>query len=220
VNVAFGELKKKVLRILSDQLIEVDSGDALLGGKTYSAELLSDAVHAALDAITSRIWKSATFDIASSVDESDVPEDAIDIEAVYDNTIAIFLPKLSMQVGITLSSVTGNGWTLYPTGKLKFINEIGSSGCTVYYSSGWMKPINDADLIEPPATTLTCLILFAASYCLILSSVEAADLGNFKTKVDSGQPTDNPAKDMSNFLLKRFEVELQRLPMMEKGRVQ
>jgi hypothetical protein len=218
MNTTFAELKMKVIRCLSDEAEVVDY--APLGGATYSADLLKDGIHAALDAITSRLWKPNTFEVEAAVDTSTLPDDLIDVESVYEKELGLFIPKISMKVGSSLSSTTGNGWLLYPNGTLTFVNDVGSSGCTVHYSARWAKPEDDGDLLEPPASCLTCLILFAASYCLLSDATSSASIDRFKTKVDSGQPTDNPAKEMSNFMLHRFEVELQRLPMMEKGRVQ
>jgi hypothetical protein len=218
MSITFGDLKRKILLILADEVVQDGSGEGLVSGNTYSSDLLKDSVHAALDAITSRCWKNSVSTIAGGVLESDLPSDLIDIEAVYEKTIGSFIPKLSMLVGDLLGDASGNGWIPYPTGKISFMNSIGVSGCTVYYSSTWTHPEDDVDVIESPGNADTCLILYAASYCLINTSVDAANLGNFKTKVDSGQPTDNPAKDMSTYILKRFDIELQRLPMMEKGR--
>ena len=216
MDTTLGQLKLKVIRALSDEA----DGESPVGGATYNADLLLDSVHAALDAITSRIWKPAVGIVEASVDESELPADAIDVEAVYEKSLGLFIPRILMQVGSTLTSSTGNGWLLYPSGKITFVNTLGSSGADLYYSSRWVKPTKDADLLEPPASVLTCLILFSASYCLLTDATSSAAIDRFKTKVDSGQPTDNPAKEMSDFLLKRYEIEMQRLPRMEKGRTQ
>jgi hypothetical protein len=218
MNTTFAELKLKIIRCLSDEAENVEYQP--IGGATYGADLLKDSVHAALDAITSRLWKPNTFEVTASVDTYNLPDDLVDIESVYERELGLFIPRISMKVGSSLSSTTGNGWLMYPHGTITFVNTVGAEGCTVHYSARWAKPEDDGDVLEPPGSTLTCLILFAASYCLLSDATSSASIDRFKTKVDSGQPTDNPAKEMSNFMLHRFEVELQRLPMMEKGRVQ
>ena len=220
MDVTFADLKRKIIRALSDEVLEVGSGDALIGGNTYSAEILMDSIHAALIAISSRIWKPSTFNIAGALDTSILPSDLIEVESVYDKTLGVLLPKLGLWVGENFTSSIGTGWTLFPSGNITFMNPLGSNGCTIYYSAEWDTPIADEDLVESPKQTLVCLILYAASYCLLVTAVASGNLANYKTKVDSGQPTDNPAKDMSNFMLQRYEIELQRLPMMEKGRTQ
>jgi len=216
MDITFAQLKLKVIRALSDETLD----ETPLGGATYSADLLKDGIHAALDAVSSRIWKPSVSETEGDIDEFELSADTLDVEAVYEKTLGIFLPRISMRVGMSLSSSSGNGWLLYPNNKLTFINSVGSLGCTVYYSSWWAKPDKEADFIEAPAQTLTCLILYASSFCLLADSTSSASIDRFKTKVDSGAPTDNPAKEMSDFFLRRFEFELQRLPQMEKGRTQ
>jgi hypothetical protein len=220
MSIIFSDLKRKVLRALSDEPETEGSGDTPLGGNTYSAALLEDAIHAALDAITVRIWKPSIFTVDGGLEEEDLPDDLLDVEAVYDETAGIAIPKLSLKVGESITSSLGNAWTMYPSKKLTFINELGTSGATVYYSALWAKPSSDSEEIEAPMMTLTCLILYAVSYCLLVDAVASGNLANYKTKVDSGQPTDNPAKEMGTYILKRFEVELQRLPMLIKGQTQ
>lgn len=214
MNVTFLQIKQKILRALNDEALD----DTPLGGGTYAADLLKDAVHAALDAVTARIWKTSIATVEGDVEEFELPGDAIDVEAVYDSKLGIFLPEITMQIGSTLTSASGNGWISYPDQSITFINPLGSAGGEVYYSAHWTLPDKESDLIEPPRIVLTCLVLYAASYCLLQEAVAQASLGSFKTKVDSGQPVDNPAKEMSDFFLRRYEHELQRLPMMEKGR--
>jgi hypothetical protein len=220
MDTTFGELKRKVLRLLADEAQEVGSGEGPLGGATYGADLLQDAVHAALDAITSKVWKLSVVDIEGAVSEAALPSDVINVDAVYDYELGLFIPRMQTQIGTPLVNTTGNAWLLYPANEITFVNTLGSDGATIYYGSSWGKPVQDDDVLEPPSTALVCLILFAASYCLVPDAVSSASIRQFNTKVDSGQPTDIPARVISDFLLGRFERELQRLPMMERGRTQ
>lgn len=214
MNLKFSELKLKILRLLADEVLD----DVPIGGAGYSADILKDGVYAALDAITSRIWKTGTFDIAGSLTEKVLPDGVIDIQAVFDNELNIFLPKMQFQIGQGLSSTTGNAWHLYPTGKLVFVNELGATGAKAFFTSKWSKPVSDSDLIDPPEHITTCLLLYTAAYCLLGDTASSASIRQFNTKVDSGAPSDIPAKTVSDFLMRRFEAELQRIPMMEKSR--
>ena len=81
------------------------------------------------------------------------------------------------------------------------------------------EPEEDDDAIEAPSIAAICIVLYAASYVLLGDTNSSASIRQFNTKVDSGLHGDIPAKVVSDFLLKRFENELQRIPMMEKGRV-
>ena len=218
METTFAELKQKLIRLLRDEVAEEGSGGGLLGGSTYSADTLQDSIHAALFAIIARSWKPSVLSLTSAVLEADLPADIIDVEAVFDKNLGTFIPKMNTQVGQTLISSTGNGWTTYPSGKIVFLTTLSTKGADVYYSATWVKPTEDSDPIESPDYTETAILFYAASYCLLGDAVASGNLANYKTKVDSGSPVDNPAMETSTFLLRRFENELAKLPIMEKGR--
>jgi hypothetical protein len=119
----------------------------------------------------------------------------------------------------SLIGVAGNAWSLFPHGKISFINDLGESGAKVYYSSVWNKPEAPDEVIESPESSTIAICLYAASYCLLNKSAGSADIRQYNTKVDSGAPTDIPQKTMSDFFYRRYELELQRLPSMEKGNI-
>lgn len=216
MDTSFGDAKLAVLRLLGDEILVDDY--LPVGGSGYGYELLEDAIHAALDAICSRSWKQAITTLTADGETSlfELPVDLIEVESVYDANQLAFIPRIEMAVGDPFISTAGNGWLLYPQGYISFVGEV-AEDITVYYSSLWEKPTSDDDLLEPPGICLTPIIYFAASYCLLPDAAQAADIRQFNTKVDSGQPTDNPKAEMSNYLLKRFEIELQRVPQMTKG---
>jgi hypothetical protein len=216
---AFAEYKRKVIRLLGDTVATNDDGTTELApvqGSATSAELLMDACHAALHAITTRQWKSACFEIAEEGDVFELPADLLEIDAVYDSTLEIIIPKLTYSVGQSLTSLEGNSWIDVPYGSITFINALKSSGAKIYYSAAWTLPSDDNDSLESPEVCLTALILYGASYCYLRKAAEQSELGAVKTRVDAGGPEDIPARLMSDFLLKRFENELTRVPMKQK----
>lgn len=219
----FFQLKEKVIRLLADEIAEESWNDysGVTQGTGFEAPLLKDAIHAALDAITIRFWKSATFDVdglAEEVSGEDMPDDLLSVEGVYDKTSGYFLPKLSFIANKTsLIGIESNAWTNYPENTITFVNALGDDGALIYYAATWDKPEGEDDLITTPECAITALALYAASYCLLNQAAGSANLAQYRTKVDSGAPTDIPAKDMSDFFLRRFELELQRLPSLERG---
>lgn len=216
-----GNLKLKLIRLMGETQALDDNSNPVepIAGSTTSAELLKDAVHAALHAITARQWKDALFEIAQAGDEFELPADLIEIDAVLDNTLSLFIPKMVFTLGedpVTLAS-SGNSWIDTPKGKIVFSNDLGASGAKVYYSADWTLPLEDSEELESPEFCLTALTLYAASYCFLKNAALQSQLAQFKTRVDSGTPEDLPAVRMSDVLLKRFENELTRLPMKQKG---
>jgi len=221
MDTIFSDAKLKVLRLLNDEEDVTGDYGSALSGATYSAALLKDAIHAALNAITKRIGKPSVLALDADYVPGDLPDDLITIEGVYDNLVGMFLPKIFMTADKAnmISSVSSNAWTDFPNGFITFVNDLPDEGATIYYTAGWDKPVDDDDFLEPPAYALYAIVLYAASYCLLQEASGSANVRQFQTKVDSGNPTDIPAKDMSDFFLKRYEIELQNLPAQERGNI-
>jgi hypothetical protein len=213
MSITFDQMKQKVIRVLGDIVVPGTSGGDVTHGETFDAYLLKDAIHAALDALTSRRWKPSSFDVDGGSDTESLPDDLIDVEAVLDITNNIFLERTTMQA----KSGFQNGFYLYPAGTITFTATLGDSGATVYYSAYWAKPEDDEETLETPDIAATALTMFAASYCLLNSASAAASIRQFATKVDSGKPTDNPLEQSSTYFMKRFEIEMQRIPPSQKG---
>lgn len=211
----FGELKSKVLRILRDTVN--DTGDAIQGN-VYFAEILQDSVHAALKRVSNRLWKNSVMSIETEGTVFALPSDLLDIQSVFDNKTGMFLPKIDFAPGQVLSpSNSANAWMDFPGNSLTFLNTIGTEGAKVYYMAHWTLPTKDNDVLECPEVCITALVLYAASYCLAAAAVESGDVAQFRTKVDSGRPTDIPAKDLSDWFLRRFENELNTLPLRQRN---
>ena len=220
----FGEYKRKLIRIAGDN-IKTDSGPSgpvevsPVRGVQLDADLLKDACHAALHAITGRQWKSGLFEISEAGDAFDLPANLIEIEAVYDNDLAIFIPKTIFDTGTSLTSSAseGNAWIDTPQGSIVFTNGVQDTGAQIYYAAGWELPVDDDEALECPEFCLTALLLYGASYVFLRKASLQSELAQFKTKVDSGTPEDIPAAAVGNYFLKRFESEMTRMPMKQRG---
>lgn len=161
--------------------------------------------------------------------QADLPSDLIDVESVWSKRFGTFIPKTILRVGKYMENVWGNAWFLYPLGKITFLADLNSEEkMTVFYSAYWThvsESDEEADLsgntiqLEPPGIALEALSLFAASYCLLSQANQTAMIRQYDTKVDSGTPIQNPIKEMSQYLLSRYQYELDKLPKMDKGDV-
>lgn len=213
--VTLESFKQEVIRLLGED-IDTENPTPVAGSST-SADLLKDACHAALLALTSRYWKSSVLEVAADDEATEIslPADLIAVEAVFDAYLNTFLPKTFFQPGNSFMG-SSNSWIDFPQGTIVLSNPMASGG-KVFYSAHWALPSDDADALEVPTMCLPFLLFFATSYCYMRKASETGDLRQFNSKVDSGTPTMNPAKDLSDFFLKRSEVELQRLPMKQKG---
>lgn len=219
MDTTFGDLKQRIIRLVGDDPVIPGSGsDAMIAGAQTPAELLRDGIYAALDAICTRSPKTKTWAITNAR-QFDLPSDLIEVDGVYSNNQAVFLPEFQLMAYEGGYNNASNAWDIYEDGKLTLHTALSSSeNATVYYSASWLKPIADSEQLEPPAYVETALALYAAHYVLFYDATQSGKLGQYKTKVDSGTPIDNPLIELVNFFLKHYEIELQRIPMKTKGR--
>ena len=235
MKATLAQVKAKVIRLLNDEVIISDYG--VSGGTTYGADLLNDAIRAALDAISSQCWQMKTFDIvvtgSNQPDEtgqlpnysglganniSDLPTDLLEILTVFDNNsdVGVFLPKLRLVPGAKMIDYSFQNSWFYLNGTLSFGSDLGDKGAKIYYIASWDLPDDETDTLEPPDNTLGAIVFYACSYCLLQQAAGISTIRQYNTRVDSGQPTDNPTNEMSNFFLRRFDIEMSRLPLMTK----
>ena len=107
------QLKGKIIRMLADEVLAASSP---LAGSQTDASLLLDAIHAALDAISIRIWKPSVFAIEGVGDKFALPTDLIEIEAVRMVTTGVILPRAPFRAGEFLGAIQDNSWMTYPRG--------------------------------------------------------------------------------------------------------
>jgi len=220
-------VKERVLRLLNeDPILIFDSGDSggglITGGTSYSAEYVNDAVRAALDAISSRLWKTGLWSIDEAGSEfDDPPDDLMEILAVYDNSLGMYIPKQQMMPGLkTIDTGHENSWIDVPSGVLSFAAELKDVGAKVYYMAAWPMPEDEEEPLEPPDITLNAILFFACSYCLLQQAAGISTIRQFNTRIDSGKPTDNATNEMANYFLRRFDIEMQRIPLKVREQMQ
>jgi hypothetical protein len=219
----FLEMKTRILRLLNDEVIPPADYGIPAGGTTYTAELLADAIRAALDAISSRVWKTGSFDISESLAVFDeVPSDCLEILSVFDNSLGKYIPRQQMMPGKMATDYQyGNSWLDVPYGSVSFgVALTKDKGARVYYQAAWLLPEDDSDTLEPPEYCQNAIAFYACSYCLLQQAAGISTIRQYNTKVDSGAPTDNPTNEMANYFLRRFDIELQRLPLKTKEQQQ
>jgi hypothetical protein len=210
------EVTAKVRRILGDP----GGANAL-----YDDALLADGVLEALIAILPWVSKESTSNLAGngSTSEFALPPDCAEIEAIWSESQQQFLPKAGLFPGTPWlngesSSFDQNSWLEYPSGKVSFsIAPLASEKMRVFYSAYWVAPSEQTDELEPPAYALPGIAYYTAAYALAPKAVSAANVRQYNTKVDSGTPTNNPMVDMSKYMLQRFETEMGRCPMRQRG---
>ena len=210
----YAEIKRHALLLLADDIVE---GPPLIG-TDFPQAIIDFAVESAFDAILPKVWKPATDAIVAGVTLHTLPDDMYEVEGVLDVLSGEFLPSLILSAQADYGTgTTGNSWILYPDNKITFTNSLGTGGGTLFYAARWETPTDDVDVLEPPPYANIAIVLYMASHMLLSAASSAGSLAQYKAKVDSGDPEDNPLQRLSEMFLRRFDVEMNRLPMSAKG---
>lgn len=205
------QLKNKILRLLDDP-----------DGEAYDSELMADAVAAAHKAILPWQPKLATqtFIGDGTTTAYALPTDFYQVDGVCDET-GLVIPPASLAPrqmrGANMAGTT-NDWLEYPSGYLSFSHAINRGDAyTLYYQAQWAVPTSDSDALEVPEYLITAICLYASAYCMFPAAAGASEYGQYKSRIDSGRPTDNPVADRALFLLKLFEQTMSSYPSHIKG---
>ncbi len=232
------DLKKRILLLLGDDVAS-GAGEPIYGGQ-YSEDALLAGVHAALDAILPWVWKRSVFELNTSDDGGytfTLPSDFYQVEGIVETITTSNTTSNSTYSGNTkiygrysplqtfqakeMPDYSQNYWMLFPFGNITFTTQILSgANAKMFYAATWTKPTDDAEVIETPEYALTALSLYAASNCLLGKAVAAANIRQYGTKVDSGNPEDNPMLSVSTYLQRVFDISVQRFPTMPRGVIQ
>lgn len=208
----YAELKNRILRLLGDA-----EGDG------YSDELILDAINAAQVAVlpwTPKTAKSTITPVANQFVYT-LPTDLYVIEAVADTSTGEMLPQAVLAPGNHIGEKIGgtNDWIEYPTGSLAF-SKVPASAYDLYYLATWTVLTESTDesfVLEPPAQSIVGMALYGAAYALQPSAIGTAEVRQFNTRIDSGNPEHNPLQESATYLLKMFVNEMNRHPKHQRA---
>lgn len=206
----FGELKSRILRLLGDP-----------SGEGYSQELLMDAVQAAQLAILPWMPKTAVTSLAAGDTVYTLPADFYAVETVVVTSTGECLPAAMFSPGQYHGAyISGtNDWIEYPAGSLTFSKEL-PEAYDLYYLATWTELTESTDnayTLEVPPQAIVGMVFYGAAYALQPIAVGTAEIRQFGTRVDSGNPEHNPLQKSSLHLLNLFQNEMNRHPKHQKA---
>jgi hypothetical protein len=222
------DLKKRVLLLLGDSVASGVGEE--VSGNQYSVDALLAGIHASLDAILPWVWRKKIQALTTSTDgyAFTLPTDFFQVEGVvlstkYLNEVVVYPVVPRMQV-FSSGRIPDNDepyFLMFPGGYITFSYKIDlTAGAKLFYAATWTKPTTDATPLETPEYALTALSYYAAAHCLLGSAVSTANIRQYATKVDSGNPQDNPLLNASTYMQRMFDIAVQRLPTMPHGTIE
>jgi hypothetical protein len=205
----YSDLSSRLLRLLGDP-------DA----KTYDEEVVYDGLLHAHTAILSWIPKLSKhqFTSGSAGDVFALPSDCYEVQAVQVVETGKFLPRATLAPNTIRGEdlATVNDWIVYPDGYLSLSLPLDEGDLlNLYYYAYWntpTSPTNTTFVIEVPQMGHRGMLLYAASYAIMPQAMNAAGIRQYATRIDSGNPEDNPLERASEYFLKRFFAEMKLVP--------
>lgn len=99
------------------------------------------------------------------------------------------------------------GWYEWPHGELRLLGVYGP--VDIYYYA-YYPPLrgDDNQVIDVPTWAVQPILMLAAAFVQMPYSVTASSLAQWKTRMDSGTPTDNPLIEQVNFFIAQYERAL------------
>lgn len=193
----YGDITTKVQQLVEDTT------------NVTAPALLRSAVIAALDAILPWVPKLAVDTLTAGATAYTLPDDFVSVEAVV-NESGVVLPKARLMVGDAIIDVSENAWLLYPSGSITFSNEL-DEDYKLYYLAHWTYPTEGAEedeALDAPVTVQNGLVYYATAYLILPDAISIAEIRQYGTRVDSGNPEHNPRQRAVDFLLNHFRSEM------------
>jgi len=211
----YDNLRKMMLRLLKDP-----------SGKTADADISLDAIQAGHKAILPWVPKFAVATLTSPNGDGllELPADTYQVDAVQDLRTNVFLPKATLAPRLTRNTQAGiitPDWVEYPSGSISLSELVDSDvQFQVFYRAYWGVPTSGSEagyIIEAPGISHTGIVFYACSHVLIPRAVSSSGIRQFNTRVDSGNPEDNPMEQSSDYFRRLFYLEMKMMPTYTKG---
>lgn len=167
---------------------------------------------------------TASFDGDDATNEFDLPTDMLDMYAVYSEQHEMFLEPRDFVPGIAWDTQVSQsdrpiGYIEWPFGTLHLFYppETGTDAVKIWYFGLWTEIADDDTVVEVPVWAIEPLLDYATAIGILTGLSDASVLNEYKTKVDSGKPTDNPFIQASDAWMKRYRDLLADRPKQVRG---
>lgn len=198
MRVTWGTFKYEIARIVNDKQATKFANDLL--ACTNDALRLIASVHTGVASIYTIIGDGATASFPVPENAVEAPE-GVRIRGIYDTYNEEWLTEVDVLPG----NSSYEGYMVWPDGVIKFDPAPTSDREYSVYYVAYFNPIDtDDSVIDVPRWILEAIKLYSAARVLQSPVSQLALLANFRTKVDSGNPTHNPMLDLSKYYMEQF----------------
>jgi len=170
------------------------------------AESILDNTNAALRVLASiHTGLASTFDITGDGETTQfsLPGNCVDgrIQGVYHTDDDIWLTKVDFFPGASLDL----GYYVWPNSLINFNPYIDEDDIMrLHYVAYYSEIATDADVLSIPTWAIEAVALYAAGRTLEDHSAQYAQLGQVRTRIDSGNPEDQPVLRLAERYIQQF----------------
>lgn len=123
------------------------------------------------------------------------------VHGVYDTVYDVWLTKVTFFPGNPLDE----GFYVWPNGYVNFSPAIPSASVfRMHYVAYYPEIVDDSSVIAVPDWAIEAITMYAAGRTLEDYASQMAVLGQFRTRVDSGNPEDQPILQLSKRYIEQF----------------
>lgn len=193
-----------------------------------SERLVLDGLAAAQEAILERVGKRSVADWEGDGTSTAfaLPDDCYEIQGIREvDETGKLIPSAVLAPGAYFGDYPEDqNFLPYPEGYVT-LGKAPDDGDTVrlYYLAYWDLPtvtgdnVDDDFVLEIPRKAERAVLFYTCAYCLLPEAVSASGLRQFNTRIDSGNPEQNPVERTVEFFLKLYDMELAKLPLDTGG---
>ena len=165
--------------------------------------------------------KQQKYVFAASGSSADIamPDDYIEVYAVYDEEENILLEPHELVPGMSWDRAESSdyrpyGYIEWPYATVHLFQTPSANveALEIWYWAQYEPVVDNESVIEVPKWAHEALLCYAVAASFLPKLADASFLNEYKTKVDSGNPMQNPLLEAHNTFLKRYEYLLKDRP--------
>lgn len=167
--------------------------------------------------------KQQKYVFAASGSSADItmPDDYIELYAVFSKEENLLLEPHDLVPGMSWESASTTDPDYEPHGYIEWpyatvhlfhVPAADVEAVEIWYFAQYGAVSGSSSTIEPPRWAHEALLCYAAAMSFLPKLADASFLNEYKTRVDSGNPVQNPLKDAHDLFLKRYEYLLKDRP--------
>lgn len=211
----WGELRDTIRRaLLKDTVPDEETGEL-----RWTDEELRDFCWFALDtfAVHTAVATATSFVCDGETDEFNLPENLYTgdkfetTSLVYTESGTTITYHDPVMYTDSMNLESGTGYRIAPGNVLRFTTApTAADTLTVEHFAFYNHPYADSDTIDIPQWGIQAIAYLSAAHALSGDSMKSAKIRQYNQRADSGNPEDNPIKEIQSWWLEMYEREMSR----------